>query len=75
MGVDWGGQSAEEQVGELKEQLKAERLRSERLERALEWFVGECDRATLKGYDLTEIILERCLKNAKETLSGKDGQP
>lgn len=43
----------------------------ERKTEALEWFVAETERANKKGYDLTELILERCLANAKKALSGE----
>lgn len=44
---------------------------NKRLREALDWFVSEAERAKKKGYDLTELALERCLANGKVALGGK----
>lgn len=41
---------------------------------ALDWFVNEAERAISKGYDITEILIERCLANGKKALSNQTSQ-
>ena len=48
--------------------LGLEQEKEQELREALEWFVNEHERAVRKGYEVTEIIIGRCLKNAKSLL-------